>query len=167
MHVLHLFDGGIIMGIFRRSQRKAEKEQAKEVNRESKKTIDGWFRRWKESGQRWADDLHWRKVRHAQSLRIPYFMELCEVNRAEDIDWNHPGVKVGMLICDPVIIRRIQNPKTRAQVYDEEFTDDMWEWYSTACDNKDGRMLRDVLESKWATSKEAMGYVRHSRSSKQ
>ena len=153
------------MGWLRKQKRKTEQEQADQVNKEYKKKTDSRFRKWVESGQRWADDLHWKEVRQAQARRIPYFMELCGVTRQEDIDWTHPGVRVGMLICDSVIIRRIQNPKTRAQVYDEEFDDEMWEWYITAHDEEDGRMLKDVLESKWATAKEGIKYVRHSRSS--
>lgn len=106
------------MGILRRNKRKSDQEEADRVEKEYKKTLSGWWSKVKESGQSWADDAHWRHVRAAQYKQLPYMMELCGAKSMDEMDWGHPGVRVLMLICDPLVIRDLQNPRRRQRIYD-------------------------------------------------
>lgn len=154
------------MGKHRRIFRDPEKEQADKLEKEERKRIDGWWKVVKETGQRFADDYHWQRVRTAQANRLDYIMELSGAHNMNEIDWSRPDVRMIMLLCDPVIIRDLQNPNRRQRVYDmmDEY---LWEFYITAhdFDNPD-KMLRDTIESKFKSGRAAMKYIVTVRSKK-
>lgn len=154
------------MGKHRHFLREREKKKADQLEKEEKKRIDGWWNAVKESGQRFADEYHWKRVRTAQANRLDYIMELSGAHNMDEIDWSRPDVRMLMLLCDPVIIRDLQNPDRRQRVYDM-MDEDLWEFYITAHDNADpNKMLRDTIESKYQSGKAAMKYIVGVRSKK-
>lgn len=104
------------MGKFRKYT-KDETEQARQANKVTKKQIDTWFRNKLQKGQEYADAKHAEAVAMIRANRMYDFMEMCGVGEPEQIDYDNPHVKINWLLCDPVNLRMVTNPKHRDKFY--------------------------------------------------
>jgi len=101
--------------------RKMQREEQKEAKKAAKKAnsrISQWLKGVLDKGTQFADEKHKEAVALAKANRMQDFMEICQVNRPEDIDWDDPHIKILCLECDPVNMRCLANPKLRQRVYD-------------------------------------------------
>lgn len=100
-----------------RNSRTNEKKQAEEAQRTAHRSISEWVRGVLDRGTEFADQKHEEAVALARHNRMNDFMEMCGVGEPELIDYENPHVRINWLMCDPVNVRLVQNPKTRDRVY--------------------------------------------------
>lgn len=95
-----------------------ERKQAKEANKQTKKQVDSWFKAKLQKGQEYADAKHAEAVAMIRANRMYDFCEMCGVGDPANIDYDNPHVKINWLLCDPVNLRMVTNPKHRQKFYD-------------------------------------------------
>lgn len=102
-----------------RKMQREEKKEAQKAAKKANRNVTKWLKGVLDKGTQFADEKHKEAVAMAKANRMNDFMELCGVNRYEDIDWENPHVKILCLGCDPVNVRFFTNPKLRQRVYDK------------------------------------------------
>lgn len=143
------------MGRFRdRSERKKEKEQADEVQKETTRLINGWFRKCMQSGQEWADEKHKEHVAAARANIRFDLMEMCGVGQPEDIDYDNPHVKIAWMMADPVNQRLAHNPRLREKLY-AKMDEPTLNVYTNYVDEY-GHTYKEFYESRIASFKAVM-----------
>lgn len=143
------------MGRFRdRSERKAEKEQADQVEKETKRLIGRWFAKCIKTGQEWADEKHKEHVAMARANLQPDLMEICGVGDPANIDYDNPHVKLELLMADPVNQRLAHNPRFRDRLY-EKMDPETYDVYINY-KGLNGETYQDLYESRIASTKAVM-----------
>lgn len=109
-------------------------------------------------GERWRmtkaaiKDLPYRvKDTEVAQIRAHYlkdWMEICKVDRPEDIDYQNPHVHIQWLLCDPYWQRAIKKPKGKAEFL-EQLTEEEQVIYATegydALEN--AKITKEVLKA--------------------
>lgn len=86
---------------------------------EEPKKTKGWLKAHREKLARAFDDLTQRSMDQvtlkARAEQLPRWAAICGVTEYTDIDYSNPVVSLEFQLCDPEVLRGLQNPTRRAE----------------------------------------------------
>lgn len=113
-----------------------------------------WMKRMREAFGDWGDDQREKIAMQARTKFMPRWMEECGVDDWHDIDYKNPQIHLEWILCDPVILRDLQNEGGRDRLF-QMLTEEEKDVYLNMTDEK-GAKYTDLEGKKGMTKKNIM-----------